>query len=1031
MSISTSSISSPTVSIKSLTFPSGYITSIDYQNSGQQLLAGGISTSGIVFKSGELAGGSVLTASIGGVQVAVQVDVKTTYADGSAKMAVLSLARPDIAAGATVEAMLSVAPAATSPPPALNLDTALIGHSFTVDVTTAGVTSHINVLAALHDALAHGTASFWQSGPLASQARVEVPLAGSQRLVFDVTAFANGGFNVEAQFNNDRTMEAVGGRIAYSVAVTMDGHSVAQESVNQGQYQNWHRSFASDGRNGGQGLGDAAHGWLNIRQDMEHLEAAGAVAQYDQGVGVANTLLNSYATATTAAGWNAPLAADGVTQFMPATGGRGDIGFTTTANTSWLITQDIRAANYALDQAEAAGGIPWNHWDAAHHGWVSTDNYPLLWTDPRGGTGTPGNASSTGLTQQTDALTGWSLDSAHQPDLSYVPYLLTGQRWILDNLQAQAAWNVINQWTNTRGDGHDLVVADNQVRGAAWSLRQIDEAAWASPDGSAAKAYFTAASQENWSWLVSQIPLWTAQQGEAHGWLPGVYGVAGAMPPWQQDYFASTAIAAAKQGNADALTFLKWEANFLVGRFTHAAEGFAPHDGAAYLIAISDPVTGLPYTTWAQIGAATVAAGASNGTGWAQSQGDYPQLALATLAGIAELTGSAAAAAAYHALLADKPPFTTTADFNRDPTFAIEAPGSVAAPIPVPPSAADEALSIILGAEAWNGAPIAIVKVDGVQVFNGTVTATHASGGAEIQLGRFATNIGHAVSVEFTNDAWGGSATTDRNLYVEDLRVNGISAGKTAALLSNGSVVFNLPAAQIAPPPAPAPATNTLRLSLSEDAWQGDAHYRVTLDGVVLVADGVATASHAAGAHNLVELHPVLTAGPHNLVITFTNDAWGGSASTDRNLYVDAISLNGLDLGKQAALLSAGSASFTFSSTALITTAPLPNTDTLRLGLSADSWQGDPRFLIFVDGKQVGLEHSAAASHAAGQVEYLDVVVAHTAGQHQLDVRFINDAWGGSSQTDRNLYVNSVSLNGTDLHQHATLFNNGDAFFAF
>ena len=96
--------------------------------------------------------------------------------------------------------------------------------------------------------------------------------------------------------------------------------------------------------------------------------------------------------------------------------------------------------------------------------------------------------------------------------------------------------------------------------------------------------------------VLAEFP---AQQGEAHGWLPGGYG-GGALPPWQQDYFASTAAAAARAGNADALTFLKWEMNFLVGRFTHDSSGFNMHDGAAYLIAISDQNTGAIYKTWAE-----------------------------------------------------------------------------------------------------------------------------------------------------------------------------------------------------------------------------------------------------------------------------------------------------------------------------------------------------------------------------------------------------------------------------------------------
>jgi hypothetical protein len=227
-----------------------------------------------------------------------------------------------------------------------------------------------------------------------------------------------------------------------------------------------------------------------------------------------------------------------------------------------------------------------------------------------------------------------------------------------------------------------VVVNGGQVRHSAWALRQIDEAAWASPDGSAQKSYFTEASKANWAWLVEQIPAWTAAQGEAHGWLPGDYGTVGALPPWQQDYFASTAIAAASHGNADALKFLEWQSNFLIGRFTHEGQGFELRDGAAYLIAISDPATGKPYSTWAEIGAHTVANDWSNGNSWARSDGDYGALALATLAGIAHLTGSAAAAAAYNALLAEAPPHTTADAFFNDPIFAIAAPGSLNLPIP-------------------------------------------------------------------------------------------------------------------------------------------------------------------------------------------------------------------------------------------------------------------------------------------------------------------------------------------------------------
>ncbi|MFC7555737.1 hypothetical protein ACFQU7_31200 [Pseudoroseomonas wenyumeiae] len=100
------------------------------------------------------------------------------------------------------------------------------------------------------------------------------------------------------------------------------------------------------------------------------------------------------------------------------------------------------------------------------------------------------------------------------------------------------------------------------------------------------------------------------------------------------------------------------------------------------------------FNAWSEIGATTASYGWSNGNGWSHSEGDYVQLALATLSGIAELTGSQAAADAYHALLADNPPFTSGNDFSRDPTFAIVAPGEDNAPvfqIPAPSVPSDTA----------------------------------------------------------------------------------------------------------------------------------------------------------------------------------------------------------------------------------------------------------------------------------------------------------------------------------------------------
>src|SRR3954469_11113142 len=86
---------------------------------------------------------------------------------------------------------------------------------------------------------------------------------------------------------------------------------------------------------------------------------------------------------------------------------------------------------------------------------------------------------------------------------------------------------------------------------------------------------------------------------------------------------------------------------------------------------------------------------------------------------------------------------------------------------------------------------------------------------------------------------------------------------------------------------------DTLVLKISEDAYQGDAQYTVSVDGVQIGGTLTAHASHAAGQDDAVTVHGDWGAGNHSVSVNFFNDAWGGTSSTDRNLYVDAATYNG------------------------------------------------------------------------------------------------------------------------------------------
>jgi Pectate lyase superfamily protein/Ca-dependent carbohydrate-binding module xylan-binding len=81
-------------------------------------------------------------------------------------------------------------------------------------------------------------------------------------------------------------------------------------------------------------------------------------------------------------------------------------------------------------------------------------------------------------------------------------------------------------------------------------------------------------------------------------------------------------------------------------------------------------------------------------------------------------------------------------------------------------------------------------------------------------------------------------------------------------------------------------------LLLSEDAYQGDAKYAVTVDGKQVINGASVTASHAAGQEQSLNLPGILTAGAHDIGISFLNDLYGGTSATDRNLYLSGIDVN-------------------------------------------------------------------------------------------------------------------------------------------
>jgi hypothetical protein len=102
----------------------------------------------------------------------------------------------------------------------------------------------------------------------------------------------------------------------------------------------------------------------------------------------------------------------------------------------------------------------------------------------------------------------------------------------------------------------------------------------------------------------------------------------------------------------------------------------------------------------------------------------------------------------------------------------------------------------------------------------------------------------------------------------------------------------------------------------------------------------------------------------------------------------------------------------------------------IRLNLSEDYWQGDAQAIISIDGKQIGGVQAITASHALGQEQTISFLTPLSDGPHAASVAFVNDAWGGTSATDRNLYVDSMDVDTQHIVLGAVLYANGVQSFA-
>lgn len=483
--------------------------------------------------------------------LATQTDVKTRWPDGSIKFAVVT-------SRVTTEGSYAIAPGAA---------TAGRGRPTWPSAAVDMVIGPGRWTARLPGAVA----DFWLDGPLVTEGRAVVtPMMGTiehpfLRVIYDVRAYADGVARVDVTVEN--TLDhALAANVRYDVAMTLNGQQVFRKDAVDHNYLArwrhvaWSRAAESE-----------------VTPDFAPFIRANALPAYLPTVDGPPRAIN------------APnfeiLKTGALTLPMNAHGGRPEIAPYPDWTAQYLVhkRQDQRA--YVLRHGELAGSFGIHIKEADGRRLISIDEHPNFWLDRRADAdGKPKQGMTRGLAEPGE--------NAHQPSLAFVPYMVTGDRFFLDEMKYWAnfclLWTFQDSYSNQRG-GSEGLLASNEVRGIAWALRNLADAAAYVPDTDEMKAYFQQKVTNNLAWLdkhaASQnTPLGTLfplRRPEDEQWAPYTW-----IALWEHMYVAWAVDHAQQHGFSGGTAVRDRIVKLQLRLFNSEGEGYRRTHAGAYVLAV-------------------------------------------------------------------------------------------------------------------------------------------------------------------------------------------------------------------------------------------------------------------------------------------------------------------------------------------------------------------------------------------------------------------------------------------------------------
>lgn len=540
-------------------------------------------TFGSIFAPGDVpAGSSVSAVDREGRTIPLQVDVKARHKDGSLRHAVLTLDVPHLATGHTMA--VTIVPGGKTEGTPVALSALPPDFDVVVDLSEGGR----HVKASVRDLMAHEKPDTWLSGPLVSEWWFAGPLRDSAgkpdphlSVRFGIRSYGKDRpLRLEVDVENDWTWVADPRTEIYDATIAAAGKTLfTQQDMKQAAQTRWRKVY-----------------WWNqqasvfVKQDLDYLKKARVIPNYNPDAKVtAQDLDRLYAGF--ARSDRSPLGTGIVTDYMPMTGGRMDIGPLPTWTVYYLLTMDKRAAQVMFSAADLGGSYGSHYRNEKTGRPVSTEEYPNISTHSNY-IGRPGNLAKPDTRGVNSRITA---QSAHEPSLDFIPYVVSGERYYLEELEFWSQWNSWGTAPQYHGFGQNLVKWD-EVRGQGWSLRTLAQAAYITPDSDPMKATLLREIHANLAFY---------NKDQTYNPAANVFHSAGAWDdysPWMDDFLTWAAGYAAQLGFDDAKPYAEWKGVFPTQRLINPQYCWIL--ATSYRIVLAD-AHGKVFTNWSQAYKAT------------------------------------------------------------------------------------------------------------------------------------------------------------------------------------------------------------------------------------------------------------------------------------------------------------------------------------------------------------------------------------------------------------------------------------------